>query len=51
MRTRAVKCYKGVLQSSLCCTLARKTNQRLVLCIPALLYCPVVELISDGGQS
>ena len=31
--------------------LARKTNRKLVLCVPELLQCPVVETISGGGQS
>ena len=33
-----------------CCTLARKADQRPVLYIPVLLYCPVVELISSGSE-
>ena len=33
-----------------CCTLARKADQRPVLYIPVLLYCPVVELLSSGGE-
>ena len=33
-----------------CCRLARKANQRLELFILALLYCPVVESISDAGK-
>ena len=31
-----------------CCTLVRKANQRLLLCVPVLL---VVESISGAGQS
>ena len=38
-------------RAPICCMLVRKTNQRLVLCIPALLKCPVFESISDAGQS
>ena len=30
-----------------CC----KTNQKVVLCVPVLLYCPVVDSVSGGGQS
>ena len=34
-----------------CCTPVRKTNQRLVLCVPVLLYCPVGESTSGARQS
>ena len=34
-----------------CCTLVRKPNQRLVPCVPVLLWCPVVKSISGGGKS
>ena len=51
IHTRAVECYKDAHSRSLpCCTLARKADQRLVLCIPVLLLCPVVESISSGKQ-
>ena len=34
-----------------CCTPVRKANQRLVLCTPVLLYCPVGESTSSARQS
>ena len=34
-----------------CCTIARKDNQRLELCIPVLVQCPVGESTSIAGQS
>ena len=34
-----------------CCTIAGKDNQRLKLCVPVLVQCPVGESISDAGQS
>ena len=46
MRIHAIERCKGVFQSSPLV----KANQRLVLCIPALLQCPVVESISGAGQ-
>ena len=33
-----------------CCTIARKDNQRLELCVPVLVQCPVGESISGAGQ-
>ena len=34
-----------------CCTIAEKNNQRLKLCVPVLVQCPVGESISGAGQS
>ena len=34
-----------------CCTMAEKGNQRLKLCVPVLVQCPVGESISGAGQS
>ena len=50
MHTRAVECYGGGCRALLCCMLARKFDQGLVLCIPVLLYYLVVKLISSGRQ-
>lgn len=33
-----------------CCTLARKANHRLVLCLLVLLLCLAIESTSNGGQ-
>ena len=49
MHTHAVERYGGGCRALLCCMLARKFDQGLVLCIP-LLYYLVVKLISSGRQ-
>ena len=50
MCTHAAECYEAAFHSSPCCILARKADQRLMLCIPVLLKCLVFELISDAIQ-
>ena len=51
MRARALERFRGAFESSPLLYAGREANQRLVLCVPVLLYCSVVHLISDGGQS
>ena len=50
MHSRAVEHYEGTSRALCCCSLARKTNGKVILCVLVLLYCPVVELISCTGQ-
>ena len=43
MHSRAVEHYEGTSRALCCCSLARKTNGKVILCVLVLLYCPVVN--------